>query len=70
VTHTTAAANDTGEPFSSCFLGNVAYLNRRSFVPLSFSLADSVFQPLANWDPTWRAGVLRSYKDRSWSPST
>jgi hypothetical protein len=62
VTHTTAAANDTGEPFSSCFLGNVAYLNRRSFAPLSFSQADSVFQPLAHWDASWRAGVMRSYK--------
>jgi hypothetical protein len=30
---------------------------------LSFSQADSTFQPLANWDPSWRAGVLRSYKD-------
>lgn len=63
VTHTTAAANDTGEPFSSAFLGNVAYLNRRSFVPLSFAQSDTEFQPLANWDPTWRCGVMRSYKD-------
>jgi hypothetical protein len=63
VTHSTAVANDTGEPFTNCFLGNVAYLNRRSLVPLSFSQADSTFQELANWDPTWRCGILRSYKD-------
>jgi hypothetical protein len=63
VTHTGAVANDTGEPFSATNLANVAYLNRRSFVPLSLSQADSTFQALANWDPTWRAGVLRSYKD-------
>jgi hypothetical protein len=45
------------------FLGNIAYLNRRSFVPLKLSVADATFQELPNWDATWRAGVLRSYKD-------
>jgi hypothetical protein len=63
VTHTSAVANDTGEPFTATFLGNVAYLNRRSFVPLKFSTADLTFAALPNWDATWRAGIMRSYKD-------
>jgi hypothetical protein len=63
VTHAAAVSNDTGEPFTNAFLGNISYLNRRSVVPLSLSIADSIFQPLANWDSTWRCGVLRGYKD-------
>jgi hypothetical protein len=63
VTHSTAVANDTGEPYTATFLGNVAYLNRRSFVPLSLSVSDLTFQELANWDSTWRTAILRSYKD-------
>jgi hypothetical protein len=63
VTHTGAISSDTGEPFSATFLGNVAYLNRRSFVPLKLTVADAAFAALPNWDSTWRAGVLRSYKD-------
>lgn len=63
VTHAGAVANDTLEPFTSAFLGNVAYLNRKSRVPLKMAQSDSVFEDLPNWDSTWRAGVFRSYKD-------
>jgi hypothetical protein len=63
VTHPGAVANDTGEPFSSSFLGNVAYLNRKSRVPVKMAQSDATFIDLPNWDATWRAGVLRSYKD-------
>lgn len=62
VTHTGATPNDTGEPFTSCILGDVTYLNRRSFVPLKMAQSDAQFVALPNWDATWRAGVLRSYK--------
>lgn len=63
VTHTGAVSNDSLQPFSSCFLGNVAYLNRRSFVPLKKDQSDSTFEALPNWDSNDRASVIRPYKD-------
>lgn len=63
VTHTTSVANDTGEPFTSSFLGNVAYLNRKSHVPVKMAQSDARFIDLPHWDPTWRCGILRAYKD-------
>jgi hypothetical protein len=63
VTPTVITTGDTEQPFTSCFLGNVAYVNRRQNVPFSKTVADTRFQPLANWDASWRCGVLRPFKD-------
>lgn len=54
---------DPEAPFTSCFLGNVAYLNKRTHVPFMLRSTDSIFQPLGNWDSGWRCNVLRPYKD-------
>lgn len=56
-------AGDTQQNFSHTFLGSVAYLNRKSNVPLQKAPSDAQFMPLTAWDPSWRCGVLRSYKD-------
>lgn len=53
----------TDQPFTSCFLGNIAYVNRKSNVPFKKSLSDTDFVALPNWDSSWRCGVLRPYKD-------
>jgi hypothetical protein len=50
-------------PFTSCFLGNVAYLNRKQNVPLKKAISDADFVSLPNWDTEWRCLVLRAYKD-------
>lgn len=63
ITPTVITTGDTEQPFTSCFLGNVAYVNRRQNVPFSKTIADTIFQPLANWDASWRCGVLRPFKD-------
>lgn len=58
--------NDVGnieDSYTHTFLGNVAYLNRRSFLPLQKRPADLKFAPLTAWDEDWRCGALRSYKD-------
>lgn len=59
----TITTGDTEQPFTSCFLGNIAYLNRRQNVPLYKSTAIADFASLPNWDSTHRCGVLRAYKD-------
>jgi hypothetical protein len=58
-----SGASDTGEPFTSTSLGGVAYVNRKSHVPFQKTSGASTFSALANWDSTWRCGVLRAYKD-------
>lgn len=50
-------------PFTNCFLGGVAYINRSTNVPLSKTAANTTFVSLPNWDPSWRCRVLRGYKD-------
>lgn len=63
VTPTTVTTGDTGEPFSHDFLGNIAYINRRSNVPFYKSGSTPKFTALPAWDSTWRCTVLRAYKD-------
>lgn len=46
--------------YTSCHLGDVAYINRSDRVPWSLRTSDTIFQVLANWDSTWRANILRS----------
>lgn len=48
------------EPFTSCKLGDVYYVNRGDRVPWSLRVSDTIFQPLANWDSSWRAKLLRA----------
>ena len=65
-TDVTPASTTTGsntQPFTSCFLGNIAYLNRKDNVPYFKSLSTADFTALTNWDSSWRCGVLRAYKD-------
>jgi hypothetical protein len=47
-------------PFTSTHLADVFYVNRSDRIPWSLRTSDTVFQPLANWDATWRAQLLRS----------
>lgn len=63
VTPADVTTGDTGEPFSHDFLGNVAYLNRRSNVPYKLASGDATFVPLTAWDSSWRCSILRAYKD-------
>ena len=63
VTPLAVTTGDTQQPFTSCFLGNIAYVNRKQNVPFFKSLATADFTVLPNWDASWRCGVLRAYKD-------
>lgn len=63
VTPTGVTVGDTQEPYTHDFLGNIAYLNRRSNVPFYKSSATSTFTALPAWDSSWRCTVLRAYKD-------
>ncbi len=63
VTPISITTGDTQQPFTSCFLGNIAYVNRKSNVPFKKALSDTDFVALPNWDSSWRCGVLRPYKD-------
>ena len=63
VTPVGIVTGSSDQPFTSCFLGNIAYLNRITNVPYKKSLADADFVALPNWDSSWRCGVLRPYKD-------
>jgi hypothetical protein len=49
--------------FTACHLGGVLYVNRPDREPWDFKPGDSEFEELANWDPTWRCNILRSYND-------
>lgn len=63
VTPASITTGDSELPFTSCFLGNVAYLNRKQNVPLKKAISDADFVSLPNWDTDWRCLVLRAYKD-------
>lgn len=63
VTPASITTGDSELPFTSCFLGNVAYLNRKQNVPLKKAISDADFVSLPNWDTGWRCLVLRAYKD-------
>lgn len=52
--------NNSDSVFTSCTLGGVLYINRNDRIPWSIRPSETQFQPLANWDSTWRANVLRS----------
>lgn len=53
----------TSQPFTSCNLGGVTYVNRKSDVPYYMGSAGTRFAALPAWDSTWRCGSLRAYKD-------
>lgn len=63
VTPSTIVSGSRDLPVTSSFLGGVTYVNHRSNVPFQFRPSDTKFNPLSNWDPTWRCQVLRAYKD-------
>lgn len=63
VTPPSIVTGDTQDPYTHAFLGNVAYINRRSNVPFQKSSGDSTFVPLTAWDESWRCAALRPYKD-------
>jgi hypothetical protein len=64
VTPLAGVTPDTGDyAFTHTFLGNVAYLNRRSSVPLQKRPSDARFTALTAWNSGWRCSSLRSYKD-------
>lgn len=44
-------------------MGEVLYANRPDRVPWALTPDADRFAPLANWNPGWRAGILRSYMD-------
>lgn len=50
-------------PWTSAFLGDMLYINRPSHVPRYWGPASTTVQNLPNWDNTWRAVSLRSFKD-------
>jgi hypothetical protein len=54
---------DSTLPFTACQVGDVVYVNRETAVPYSLLPSASNFTTLANWDSTWRAKAVRSYKD-------
>jgi hypothetical protein len=41
-------------------LADVVYINREDRIPWFKRTSDSAFQPLTNWDSTWRAKLLRT----------
>jgi hypothetical protein len=47
-------------PFTDCRLADVKYVNRGDRVPWFRRTTDTTYQPLTNWDSTWRAKLLRS----------
>lgn len=53
----------TDQPFTHTFLGNVAYLNRSTTIPLVKRQADATFISLPNWGTSDRCKAMRSYKD-------
>lgn len=53
------AASDS--VFSSTGLSNCLYVNRGDRVPWVLTPAATDFVALANWDPTWRAKIMRSF---------
>jgi hypothetical protein len=48
-------------PFTSTILSGVLYQNRSDRVPWALLASATNFVNLANWDSTWRCGVLRSF---------
>jgi hypothetical protein len=54
---------DSDIPFSACQIGDVVYVNRETDVPYALLPTGVAFIALTNWDSTYRAKVLRSYKD-------
>jgi hypothetical protein len=52
--------SDAEAAWSSTALAGVVYVNRPDRAPWSYSPTDSQFNTLANWDSTWRAGLLRT----------
>lgn len=63
VTPPAVFVSGSDEPFTHDFLGSVAYLNKRSNVPMMKSGADATFVPIPAWDASWRCTVMRAYKD-------
>jgi hypothetical protein len=57
---TTAAAD---QAWTSCYLGDVLYLNTPSQPPAAFRPTDNKFVTLPEWDPTWRCRSLRAFKN-------
>ena len=53
----------TDQPYTHTFLGNVAYLNRSTTIPLVKRQADATFISLPNWGASDRCKAMRSYKD-------
>ncbi|MBK3776426.1 hypothetical protein GAY31_20090 [Azospirillum brasilense] len=51
------------EPFTASMLGEVVYFNRRSACPMAMTPGAIRFSTLPNWDASWRALSLRSYRD-------
>jgi hypothetical protein len=52
--------NDSELPWTHTHLADVFYLNRGDRAPWYKRSSDSIFQTLPNWDPAWRAQLLRS----------
>jgi hypothetical protein len=52
------------QPWSSCLLGEVLYINRPDGVPRAFLPGAATFTALPNWPSTWRATVLRQFQDQ------
>lgn len=52
--------SDADEPWSSCHLADVLYINRGDRVPWKIDPDDTDFAALANWNANWRAKILRA----------
>lgn len=51
-------------PWTSCFLGDVLYLNRPSHVPAALLIDAPTFVDLDAWDASWRCRSLRAVRDQ------
>lgn len=49
--------------FTSCFLGDVFYLNRDTHTPRVILPGSANFAPMANMDSQWTAQILRAFND-------
>lgn len=48
-------------PHTSCFLGDVYYINREDHEPWGLPRTSATLSPLTGWNATWRTKALRSY---------
>ncbi len=54
----------SNQPWTSCMLGDVLYINRADAVPRVLLPGATQFVAMANWPATWRCQVLRQFQDQ------